>query len=178
MENEFSVEDRSELQFAISYFSEQNRGFESAISAFRVRERLARISGNPWLQVQEQVGPAEGWPEIIRRKVWCSNLRYSDRAFLAAFGFGNGIPRNLWVAVIKFCNPAATKQKLFKIRALYEYFNQTTPEGDLIRDRYFHYNLIVGRVLTLNRNIRVRADVPPPLIPITRVRRDAVNYHC
>lgn len=168
-----------DVQFALDYFTERDRYFESALRRFRQHARDDRISANPWLRMQEVLGSASNWPQIIRRKIWCSNLRYADRAFLASFGFANGCPSDLLVDVLKFCNTHATEVKCQKIIALYGYFGQDSEEGDRIREKYYAFNLIIGRVLDLNRNIRTVFPAPSGVnIGRSRQSRSDLNYHC
>lgn len=138
-----------------------------------------------WRFVCDMLDERQNWGKLIRRKLYCSNLSYKDRAYIAAFGFSNGIAPGVLTDAIAFVNRAATPQKLRKIEDLYVYWEG---EGELYRERrrrYFAYNIIVGRVLDLNLEPReVRPWERALIVPHNRNRRDndsdviPSGYHC
>lgn len=133
---------------------------------------------NPWIQLQEVVPAASQWPELMRRKFWCSNLAYKDRVLIAAFGFQNGIDPDLLVQCLYFVNSYFNADKEYRIRRLYEYWSGDSPDVVNRRSRYYAYDFVVGRVVDLNGQNRVPGDNAP--FPVTRdnVQRVSTGYHC
>lgn len=143
----------------------------------------------------------ERWPGLMKRKFYCSNLHYKDRACVAAFGFINGWTPELLCGFLKLVNPAAIERKLQKIRDLYLYWDFENLTDDVQRDeveerrcRYFAFDLILGRVVDLeghNRHGRDEPVVLPPGVgdwrndPVWNRNRDSIgpvgsgsSYHC
>lgn len=133
---------------------------------------------NPWLLLQDVLPPATQWPALTRRKFWCSNLNYADRAYLAAFGFLNGVSPELLIEVLQFCNTAATPQKLIKIRDLYSYWSVPGILGVQRRSRYYSYNFYFNFVTDLNGFPRVNIvrNINSNNNPV--LRNYNINYHC
>lgn len=115
-----------------------------------LRDREERISSNPWLLLQEYIGPADSWPAIVRKKFWCSDLRYRDRAFFASLIYGNGLPVEEVINCLRFTNSAASVKKLNQIRAVHSWLGDESEAGALRRHHYYYYDFFSRSVLTLN----------------------------
>lgn len=139
---------------------------------------LRAFLNNPWLRFQDIVPP--NMPQLVRTKIWCSNLEYRDRAFLAAFFYANGVSPDLASEVLYFCNTYANRDRVRKILDLFIYWDHPV-EGFDRRSRYYAFNCILDRVVDLNGNPRPPALFIYPPIGEARVQRDRDNarhYHC
>lgn len=102
-----------------------------------------------WVDFQDIIGDANTWPAIVRYKFWCSDLGYRDRAFIAAFAYCNGAPPQMLIDTLAVINRRSTPVKLRKILDLFVYWDHPV-EGFNRRERYFSYDLILRRLVTLN----------------------------
>lgn len=127
-----------------------------------------------WLDLQDVIGPAILWPQFIRKKMWCSNLGYADRALIAAFGYCNGVNRDFLCDVLRQINSYATVPRLRKIADLYEYWSEETERGYERRSRYVSFDIILQRYTDLNGNDWIFRDVAEPRGRVVAAR----GMHC
>lgn len=97
---------------------------------------------------------------LLRCKIIIGLLRYTDRCYIAAHCFANGIHPQLIIDSL-WLNPNCSLIDVRKIYDLYKYWTGDTDEIRGRRSRYYAYNLAVGRICDLNgevcsreRNIR------------------------
>lgn len=144
------------------------------------------MSLRDWIAFTEYLDENQRWGLLMRRKMVCSDLRYRDRAYIAAFGFSNGINPELLTDALAFVNSHCTPQRVRKIHDLYDYWTGNSDEHIERRRRYYAYNINHRRVLDLNWQIR---DIRPwervLVIPAGGHRPDPVDpdvippgYHC
>ena len=58
---------------------------------------------NPWLALQDVIGPMSTFPRFIRRLFWKRELYYRERFSIALFGWMNGVHPDFLVEVLIFC---------------------------------------------------------------------------
>ncbi|KAF5278035.1 hypothetical protein FQA39_LY18415 [Lamprigera yunnana] len=85
------------------------------------------------------------WSTLTYAKVFCSYIKYSDRAFLVSFFFFNGLTREQFAKCIWHVN----NDRLRRMEDLWLYFED--PELGYLRwSRYWAYNMHLGHVTNLN----------------------------
>lgn len=162
------------------------RKFLDETKAKQDLRRRHRLNAKAWIVIQEHFGPAEDWPSLIRRKFWCSNLEYKDRAWFAALAVGNGCNIELMCDVLRECNSYATQIRLNKIKVVYDWLNLASYEGIRRRSNYFYYDFWSRRVLNCNGDRRDNQaaaiehydDVTPRREPRGQSRGEPQGYHC
>lgn len=88
---------------------------------------------------------------LLRHKVLFGPLSYRDRLYIAAFCFQNGVSPYILETMI-YLNNNATRVKVNKMCKLYEYWED--PEhGRERRERYWAYDLVIGRICDLNGKV-------------------------
>lgn len=110
---------------------------------------------NPWTEFVSDYLLTNGhWAQLLRRKFFCSDLMYRDRAYFAAFGFLNGIDPDHLLDILKFCNRHYNPDRAEKIRALYKYWEGSDHQAFSRRKKYYAYNFSQKKVTDLNGDIR------------------------
>lgn len=89
---------------------------------------------------------------LVREKVLFGPLHYSDRAYIAALCFQNGISPNTLNDMV-YLNPNASPVKAKKLTDLYSYWSEAGEVGVRRRAVYWAYDVIIGRICDLNGNI-------------------------
>lgn len=129
---------------------------------------------NPWLAVQDLIGPKENWPSFIPNYMWCGPLDYKDRVVIASFFYQNGVSAEFLIEVLEFVNKQRlTVKRAAKILELYKYWSDPI-EGFARRTRYFAFDLVVRKVLDLNGRVRTSdnyQEIPRGL------ERPAIKYY-
>lgn len=74
---------------------------------------------NPWLEIQDLIGPAKYWPTYMRRMFWSNSIHYYERMKLASFGYVNGVAPLFLVEVLQFTNRDFKPSDSTKIIDLY-----------------------------------------------------------
>lgn len=100
---------------------------------------------NPWLEIQDVIGPANKWPVHIRRKFWLEPVNYVNRLKIAAFCYCNGVSPMLCIEVYSFCNSDFKAVDSFKIEGLYKYWVSSIEHCQ----KYYAYNLHYKSVVPL-----------------------------
>lgn len=144
------------------------------------KDLLARKTSNPWLVLQEQIGPASYWPNILRKKFWCSNLGYKDRAYFAAFIVGNGLDLDFLLEVLSFTNSSASEKRKKQIRAVVEWLSEDSAAGQKRREKYFYYDWFRRRVFFLSGEPKqVSTSSRSSSVDARQhLQASSVGYHC
>lgn len=143
-------------------------------------------------------------PEIVIYKFLCSNLEYSDRAFLMAYCYQNGIHPIVWLDEMGSRNRAMNADKYRRMLEIFYYFggfrDEWTEQQNMdhahaqfaVRCRYYAFDIVLGAVTDLNghlrhQNVPGQEDRPPVLhpdlqpLPSPRPRNPGAvygRYHC
>jgi hypothetical protein len=89
---------------------------------------------------------------LLRQKKLFSQLQYGDRVYIAAFCYQNVVSAHV-VEGMLWINPSCTDRKCRKILDLYTYWSLQSQEGINRRNRYYAYDIIIGRICDLNGHI-------------------------
>lgn len=90
------------------------------------------------------------WPDLMRRKLWCSTLGYRDRLYIASYFWKNGMSFDNFIAMLRFCNSAYSVDDYMRIRSLWNMFDSDALDADEKRERYYTYCHNHERVHSLN----------------------------
>jgi len=101
----------------------------------------AAIINNPWLRLQDIIGPANTYPRFIRRLFWKRELMHKDRFILVLFCWTNGASEDLLVEVLLFCGVNLTQSRAQHIGYLFRRLR----DDQSFRRRYRSYNLQLRR---------------------------------
>lgn len=104
---------------------------------------------NPFLELQEYLGPAKYWPDYIRYIFFKKPVNYVNRLKIATFGFINIVHPVFLCKVYKFCNRDFKISDEEKIIDLYVYWMKNWH----VCDKYYGYSLIKRKQVTLPRLI-------------------------
>jgi hypothetical protein len=89
---------------------------------------------------------------LLRQNILFSQLQYRDRVYIAAFCYQNCVSVHV-VEGMLWINPSCTDRKCRKILDLYTYWSLQSQEGINRRNRYYAYDVIIGRICDLNGHI-------------------------
>lgn len=160
------------------------------LPAREIRDRLVhdRDGRNIWLSILrgDIFFAPDTWPRLMRRKVWCSNLGYNDRLYIASYFWKNGMDVWNFNSLIRFCNSAWTVEKAMKMFVLYKGWTENTPHADNQRSRYYTFCHYHNEVHSLNCTLRLAPDgnVRQRGTPrqreelFERARSQRRGYHC
>lgn len=87
----------------------------------------------------------------MRFKIIAGPLNYRDRLYIAAFAFVNGIDPRILDEALQL-NRNCTQRKRDKISELFIYWTDDSV-GVERRERYYAYDMIIGRMVTLNGRV-------------------------
>ena len=129
------------------HFSTYLSGVYALISKLQMLSMSSESLHNAWVMIQDIIGDAGTWPAWIRSLFWTSELHYTDRMKIAAFGYNNGLtPKALSdFFVLRKLNV----KRIGEMLSLYDYWSDKT-EGVSRRARYRSFDLIHRRMTTLN----------------------------
>lgn len=105
--------------------------------------------------------PYNDWPAGMCDKMFRTDLNYTNRVYVAAFGYYNGLDREILLDILDLCNPTYTQARGRKIFDLYSYWGLENADQDFYverRSRYFTYCMLAGLVVDLNGNPRQRQN--------------------
>lgn len=100
-----------------------------------------------WFLIQDLIGDAATWPAWIRSLFWETQLHYTDRMKIAAFGYNNGLCPDALSSFFRARKVDA--KRIEEMVALYKYWNDPI-EGVQRRARYRSFDLIHRRMTSLN----------------------------
>lgn len=106
-----------------------------------------------WVLFQRSFPPI---PKILRRKIWCGDLSYRDRVFIASFIFINKINVDWFIQILREVNLwysnniTLGERKLYKIAKVVSYLN----ENPGVRCKYFGFDAYAGFVVDCNYHLR------------------------